>query len=214
MVLIEHSELKSSILKTVFDIKNKAGLSKNRSISKLSVELGYIELNPDMPVSYFKLLLFLNCLMEYYFEQPSFEPPSKEAISFLSYIHGALQDGHLIANTMAELDRCLIDGKEFVPWQADTYLTFISKFVNASVVRHRYANMLPQSEKETFLRLVLNMIFHFLDLYPFTVKRKSADLVKVLRGHSLLGDHVKILNLPRDSVLSRQVDIISRNSMI
>jgi hypothetical protein len=201
-------------LKTVFDIKNKVGSSKNRSISKLSVELGYIELNPDIPVSYFKLLLCLNCLMEYYFEQPSFEPPSKEAISFLSYIHGALHDGHLIANTMAELNRCLIGGKEFVPWQADTYLTFISKFVNASVVRHRYANMLPQSEKEAFLRLVLNMIFHFLDLYPFTVKRKSADLVKVLRGHSLLGDHVKILNLPRDSVLSRQVDIISKSSMI
>lgn len=200
-------------MQAIFDIKNKVGPSNNRSITKLWVELGYIEHNPGKPVSYFKLLLCLNCLMEYYFEQPSFEPPSKEAISFLSYIHGALQDGHLITNTMAELDRCLIDGKEFVPWQADTYLTFISKFVNASVIRHRYATMLPLPEKEAFLRLVLNMIFHFLDLYPFTVKRKSADLVKVLRGHSLLSDQVKNLHLPRDSVLSRQVDIISKNWM-
>ena len=199
------------MLQRMIDLRDKSKLSNNKSIVRLREELGYTKRFPDRPISYFRLLACLNNLLEYYFEQPNYDISNKEAQDFLAYVCGLLQKEQLLENTMAELDRNLIGGDEFLPWQASAFLLFYSKFLNATLVRQRYILTLPSHEREGLLRLALEMMFNFLDLYPFLEKKRPADLVKVLRAHSIASENVKALRLPRDSAVGRQVNIISKN---
>lgn len=142
------------------------------------------------------------------------QSPTKETVSLLNYMYNLVSEENFLEAVKEEIDSGIQKGQDFKNWQVTAYLSFISKYLHASVTTFSYYNRLESNnQKEQFLWITTSMLFEYLDMYWYFVGQKPQELVKVLRAHTFITTEVKNLKLRPDSSLMRQLKLFSKSEV-